>query len=339
VSDSAARIEADGARSVSDLVKRGVWQILTEHWWTASLVLLLLVSANLIAQRLFHWSEDFIAFEALMAVLTLALPGIARSLVRWADALAEPIVQTFVIDAAAATGFVSRQLEALLPRWEPILIGVCLAGMGVVSGIVFGIPWSGWIGVLFYVWLVIFLFGYGAVAWEYGVLLRILWLATTHEARCTPFRWPKEPIRAIHRIYTHSLLVGVMLYALAISAVWLSPGGAEIARHTRLGPLWVFPPAAGIISYLITYNSRLHSVLARCKRTAAEEIEEALAKAYGDWRSAPARDGEARISDLLKWRDSIAQQPAWPMDLRGVAAMVTTLLLPTIKAVIDLMRH
>lgn len=58
----ATHIEAGTAPNVSHFVRRAVWYALGEHWRTTSLALLLLIAANLIAQGVYQWSEDFFAF-------------------------------------------------------------------------------------------------------------------------------------------------------------------------------------------------------------------------------------------------------------------------------------
>jgi hypothetical protein len=179
--------------------------------------------------------------------------------------------------------------------------------------------------------------------WErdtpYWALLRLLWQATAYEVRCTIFEWPQAAIRRMHRIYSRAFLIGAVLYLALILAVWLTPGGQEISKHTRLRQFWVLPPAACVIGFLLAYNWRLHWVLARCKATATEEIDASLTQVYEQWRRDSSRDSEARVSELIKWRDHLRQRHDWPTDLRGVAAIVTTLLLPTFKAVIDLLKR
>jgi hypothetical protein len=270
----------------------------------------------------------------IIALLTVLLPGIISAILRWTESLSTPISLALVVPGGQ--DWTRATLDRLLNRREPLLFGAALVVIGVVSTWYFKVPWAGGVGVLFYVWIAVFFFGYGAMSWQYVVMLTLVWRASQLPPRSKPFQPPRSPIRAIHRACTGAFTVGVALYALAIAAVWSSPGGDVITLGSPIGRLWVFPPAGFMVVFFLVYNFCLHRVLVQAKRSMIDEIEIELSTAYTTWQREPSRDGEARVTELLKWRDYMNQQHEWPMDLRSVVAVSTTLLLPTVKVLIDL---
>ncbi|HYR07080.1 MAG TPA: hypothetical protein VEQ60_04915 [Longimicrobium sp.] len=313
-----------------------LWRLLRRYHVQITAGIVVLILLNLLLQFRWNWAGDFIAFEVLFALLTVVLPTIAVTLMKWAQQLALPVSNITQQSGAAASLWVAGQLRSLVGREGIVLCGMLLLIVGEVSTVIFWVPWEGWIGTLFFLWAAIFFFGYGALGWCFGCLSVLLWRISNLPIQCSPFRWPTDHIATIYQTYFRILIIGASLYALAVLSVWLSPGGPAIALETNLGMLWVFLPAACIILFFLIFHFRVHRLLVRCKEISDNELTTLLESEYNNWRHDPTAERENRIKRVLEWRDHIRRADEWPLSLQSVVLTITTLLLPTLKEVLEL---
>jgi hypothetical protein len=103
-----------------------------------------------------------------------------------------------------------------------------------------------------------------------------------------------------------------------------------------LGRMWVFPPAAATISFFLLFHFRIHVMLQRCKLKAEAEISTLLDQTFQEWKASRDEKQQETMTKLIQWREIIRNASEWPMRLQSVLATIATLLLPTVKTIVEL---
>ena len=80
----------------------------------------------------------------------------------------------------------------------------------------------------------------------------------------TGLYWQGMAFVAKH-IFAFSEVRNAVLYIVMVFSVWVSPGGAWIAKNTGIGRLWVFPPGAMVIIFFLYFNYMIHLLLVQCR--------------------------------------------------------------------------
>jgi hypothetical protein len=312
-----------------------VARLLNRHKGQATALLTGLVVVNLIVQQAWHWNRGLVRFELFFAVLTIAIPTLTALAIGWVRHLSGAVSHIAAFNDDSASFWIDQQLGNLLVRWAPLASGSLLLIIGVYSTITYWVGWQGWIEWLFLIWAGIFFFGYGTLIWAFGSLLVLVWRISNLPIACSPFAWPIYQINAVYRTYFYVLSTGALLYGLAVLSVWISPYGAQVALETYSGMAWVFPPAACLILFFLVVHFRLHVLLLRYKQASDDELTRLLEAEYNAWAGEPGAEREERIDKLLAWRDHVRKEDEWPLGLKTVLLTVTTLLIPTIKTVVE----
>lgn len=309
------------------------------RWLLLTIVLLVLIASNLWVQYSFQWVRSFLAFELGFAALTLLLPWTIKTL-RYSSVtqLAMPVCSLSSLPSEQAKSWFLNRLRPYTSNAGVLTASAVLLAAGLISTEVFGIPWTGEVRIYFYLWLLIFFIGYGMVGWLYFGLMALANHIGELEVKSSVFSWPKVEIKRVYSIYFRLFIVGAILYIVAVISVWISPGGAWIAKNTGIGRLWVFPPGAMVIVFFLYFHYKTHLLLVQCKDRSERRLASLLTENFDKWTSSPSEEIEKTISSLMQWRKGLQDEGTWLLDFKSVLATIATLLLPTVKAVIDLLR-
>jgi hypothetical protein len=216
----------------------------------------------------------------------------------------------------------------------PAVVGVVVAGL--FSTEFFGMHWQGLAGVLFLVLSAVFFAAYAVVGSAYLACLMAAWSLPSQSVRSGIWSWPRAAIGDLYRTYFRLLLLGTALYLAAVTAVWSTPAAFWILRESWLARVWVVPPAIAIIMFFGSFHYATHSLLTTCKCGALNELDSALAAEYSRWLDGHSSERAEAVSALLKWREVVRAESEWCLDVKGVLVTLATVLLPTAKAVLDL---
>jgi hypothetical protein len=322
-----------------DSISRRVWSLGYRARLLVGCVLAADVALCILLQHTWTWSLGFFAFEVIFGLLTVALPAVCIRMYRSAERLAQPVSEIAEFESGSAREWIAWQMQALGGSWRAPAFALLAVLVGVYSTDTYWITWSGLPGVLFHVWIGAFFFGYGLLAYGFVCLVVLVRRISQLSLRTAVFHWPVEAVREICRICFRVLVLGAALYGSGVISVWLSPDGAEVALKTRVGNLWVFVPAACIIVYYLAFLYPLHRLLRRFKHAAETQLSRLLEDEYGSWTAHRDAATAERISQLLSWREQVRNAEEWPLNFRAIALTITTLLLPTIKVLLDLPDH
>jgi hypothetical protein len=288
---------------------------------------------NVAIQAVLNWPTGFLRFEVLFVALTALLPLIGDLFVRWLDALREPVTA-----AVAETNWLDEQTGSVFALERLVLAGLAMTGIGMFCTSLYFAPWCGWVCGLFYVLCVLFFFGYGAFAYAFIALIVLVSRLGNVTVAAGVFRWPLEALHTIYRIFFRFTLLASVLYIVAVTSVWISGmGGRSIATETDVGRLWVLPPAIAIITYLLTFHFQVHALIRRCKRQAENQLIEVMEAAYTTWSKDQDPRNESIISSAVAWREHIRGIDEWPTRARWVVVIITTLLIPTLQLLADVL--
>lgn len=306
-------------------------------WPLATAILAGLVSLNLLVQWVVDWSPSFLTFQLGFAFLTLAIPfvlallgrAINHELPAQLDKLAP------ASDSSSERGDARVPVRSLLGGLLPS--GFIMLVAGYLSTEIFGIPWTGGVRVLFYSWAFCFFVGYGFAAWLYVILMLVAKEVSKIKLEAQIFSWPRAALQDVFAVYMKTFLIGAVLYVGAVVTVWISPGGAWIAQNTGIGRLWVFPPGAMVVLFFLQFNFSFRAVLVGLRRSSEERLSELAESKFREWCDSPAENSASSVDALLNWRAAIRSEDVWPLNYKSLLATVATLMLPTVKAVLELL--
>lgn len=311
-----------------------ILRALERSWLAATFVLVGLIGLNLLIQVSLQWVPSFLTFQLGFSVLTLALPFTLASLSR---AIRRDVPS--IIGRLEVAPIQENAGDALRPpRTSWILAGgLVMLIAGTFSTEIFGIPWTGIVRLLFYTWALCFFVGYGIAACLYFFLMLYANSISRIRIHADVFSWPRAELNSLFAVYMRQFVIGAVLYVGAVVTVWISPGGAWIAQNTGVGRLWVFPPGAMVIMFFLQFNLCFRGVLVRLRQSSEDKLSEIIESRFHAWAEAPADALSQSIDSLLKWRDTIRAEETWPLNYKSILVTIATLLLPTVKAMVDLL--
>lgn len=311
---------------------------LMSHWRQMSLCMAMFVFVNfaLHLQSIGYVSNEWFLFEIIFGALTVVWPFVAKCVIGVLQKDVPTALSDILQLASGDDELKTYKKHPLLRTSILLAAGFGFSVIGLASAVLFGSPWSGLQRTLFYVWTLLFFFGYGMLGCLYTASM--LLVQRIGQLTVIPsLSWPTWAIKGIYWSYFRIFAMGCLLYVAGLVAVWVSPGGAWIARNTYIGQLWVFPPGVMVIAFFVWFNYYTHSLLMAYKSQAENMIALDIRRAFSEWRSLkPSEEAEKRIATLLQWQKEVRSETTWVIDFRAMLATIATLLLPTVKAVWDL---
>jgi hypothetical protein len=292
--------------------------------------------ANLLSQRLVDWQDFFVGSEIGFSLLALLMPCVALFLYKRTYSLRQSIEQTIDLPTETIVLWFDKQTESVFRGFWTYPAAVLVGLAAIWTWTALGIPWFGVVRFIFLLFWGLFMFVAGSVGWIYGRLLPFLYRLSNLPVKGEPFEWPEKGFKKINDVYLQMFIPGVCLYAGIIAALWAS-GGDWVALNHPLGRLWIFPVAGAVVGFFLMSQYCIHRLMARSKQRRLDEIDRLLKETYQYWLADRATDKSKTVTELLNWRSSINQEREWPLNLQSNFAIVTGLLLPTIKSVVDLL--
>ncbi len=299
------------------------------------------------------YTQGFLGFDLGLVILSVGLPYVTRSVLRSFEKLPGLIAAISPQGSSAEKWAPSNKWLGRVGLW---ISGLTLAVFGAVTSWVFGVPWSGAALAVSAFWLFLILFGYGILGYLYGLHVSVLWDLRRLEVRCQIFEWPRAEIQDLYRVYSGLLAWGAGLYVIAIVSVWSSPGvwlvdrfGMEEQPGSVLDELgagspwlvlesaWVFPVGLMVIFFFLLFHLRCHKLLVQCREQAVRQLGRLASQELEVWSSENKPERLATIDRFLGWKEKIHGERVWPIDLRAAVAALTTVLIPTIKTLKDLL--
>ena len=108
-----------------------------------------------------------------------------------------------------------------------------------------------------------------------------------------------------------------------------------IAVYHPLGRLWVFPMAGAVIGFFLSFQYFIHRSILSSKKNRLDKIDLLLKETYELWLADRSVERAKTITELSNWRTNISQEKEWVLNLQSNLAVVSGLLLPTIKTIVD----
>jgi hypothetical protein len=297
------------------------------------------------------YAREFLGFDLGLVILSVCLPYVTRSVFQSLEKLPGLIA---AISANGPSGEKWAPASKRTGRVALWISGLTLAAFGAVTSWVFGVPWSGAALAVSALWLFLVLFGYGRLGYLYGLHMYILWDLRKLEVKCQIFEWPREEIQDLYQVYSGLLAWGAGLYVIAIVSVWSSPGvwlvdrfGMEELPGSVLAELgtgspwlvlesaWVFPAGMMVIFFFLLFHLRCHKLLVQCRDQAVRQLGRLASRELEAWSSESKPERLATVDRFLGWKEKIHGERVWPIDLRAAIATLTTVLIPTIKTLME----
>jgi hypothetical protein len=301
-----------------------------------SIVILAIFAASLGTQWLYDWWESFTIVELLLGILAVSMPFVAAMLYRKMYSLLPAVKDIVDMPSEQVTEWFRQQTASIFgSKWTYLAIAfLCITG--IASTDIVGIPWSGIVRVLFYLFSAIFFAMTAIVAWTYLGLLVFLLRLVNQEIKGAPFDWPEKQFAHLNQSYLDMFAVGVAIYIVAVVAVWSSPGGPSIALHNPLAQLWIFPVAGTVVGFFLSFQYLIHRIILRSKQHRLDKINQLLGHTFDAWMADLAPDKAKAVTELMSWRDRIREESDWPLDLRSTLTITSGLLLPAARTILDL---
>jgi hypothetical protein len=230
-----------------------------------------------------------------------------------------------------------RQQENLIfgINWWSILVVSLLIISGILTNyLAWGIFHKAIVELSFSVQL-FFLFGIlGNLGWSYWGILLFAQRLTTLKFDLEPFETKKDEFEKLNSAFLGMFGSGVFLYLGAVIALWLALGSYIL--FIPIIRFWVFPLAFMVISFFIAIQFFLHRLMQKAKSIRINKISSIINFHYHEWEKKRLPDDASAISNLLSWKEKIEKESDYPFDFLTIASVVFTVLLPTIRTIVEL---
>jgi hypothetical protein len=221
-------------------------------------------------------------------------------------------------------------------HWS-IIVVVLLAIGGEITN--YYLVWGIWTGIakFFYFLHAGILFSIlGMLVWTYfGILLFTYRLSNLH-IDPEPFETKRDEFDKLNASLLGMFFAGVIMYLGAIISGWLSPFSSYMLQQFIL-QYWVFPLAVVVLGFFVLIQYFLHTMMKKAKRIRLNKILLLIRKHYSEWEKSQSANHSAAINDLLSWKEKIEKETDFPFDFFTIASVLVTVLLPTIKTIIELL--
>lgn len=232
-------------------------------------------------------------------------------------------------------------------NWVAYALGLSLAIIAVVIFIANDLPWSGFDRFVFLAYLSLFFVLTGMVGYVYLQVLLFLFKMNKLEIISNDLVFFDSEASTISSIYFTHWSMGALLYGLTIVLLWLSPGARFLFESSESAPqleqmfllikIWVFLMAGLVLLFFIAPQYAIHQQLLRFRDRNLDELSEQLNKAYMAWASNPNSELAENVTRITQWREYIAKQPVWTVGIKTFAILVTTILLPLVPTLLQLL--
>ena len=307
--------------------------------WRTGVILAFVWAGALLVQWRWRggWHPEFAPSELVLTLLGVAAVLATTALRTFLDqALSALAVVVALPDTAA---WAMNQKRFAFHGVAPLIAAVAIAVAAGMTIHIAWVPWSGMVLWTFYAAVGVVFAAVGQLGWSFGALLVILYRASQLDMAVEIFAWPRTAVRVLTRCYLSTCAVGIVLYLIAVVAIWVSPGGSWFLMKDR-GPvrqLWVLPMTTTVIAYLLTCQMFLYWIVHRVHEQRLTNLSLLAQSRFNEFLETREPAAASTISELLKWRESIAQEMAQNVNIRAFGTMVVTVMLPAAKTIKELL--
>lgn len=299
-------------------------------------VLSLFIATLLSILPIERWETMWFWTVVIYGTLAIILPWIASFIFRKSKSTIGSILDALDLSEDQALIWLSGQFTFIFGNRWAYVVGVVLSVAAVWSTEVLGHPWSGTARILLLALIAILFVFIGVVGWSYLGLLLFINNLKNLPVKGEPFNWPERSFRQLNSAYLQMFTAGAFIYLVSAMGVWLSPGGQALVLGNPITQLWIFPIALVVISFFLAFQYAIHRMMAQSKQHRLDHLNRLLTSQFEEWTANPVSDKGRAVSDLIAWQDHIKQEADWPLDFKSILLIISGLLLPTIKNLIDL---
>ncbi|MBD2019103.1 hypothetical protein H6F43_02750 [Leptolyngbya sp. FACHB-36] len=303
-----------------------------------SLVSLLLITINLTLQRLLSWHPSYIATELIFGLIAVFMPFVAAYLYNTFGSLSSTLKNFLDLPNDEFEQWFNTQTQLIFSSKWIYIVAVIFGSVGALTVSTLGFPWLGLAHTAFIIFSVNLFALTGAVTWNYFGVLVFLERLGNFEIKESVFEWHEKDLRQLNQTFLKLFIPGVFNYIGSVAAVWLIPGERRLTLYGSFGQFWIFPFAIAIITFFLAGQYLIHQLMAKSKQNRLEQLNKTLQGFYDKWSAAPSSDTAESITKLIEWRKHIQGELDWPLDFKTYFGVITGLLLPTVKSVLDLLR-
>jgi hypothetical protein len=328
------RIDVRASKGKPPETAQGIIPVLITRPWVSFVFMLILVMLNFAVQLLDNRRILFLYAQIGFSILALLMPWIAAFIYKKFQLLFTTLENMVELPSGQIMTWFGRQLHFIFGGPWIYIIPILFAVAGLLTMLYLGLPWSQFIDFIFAVFWGAFMLETGIVGWIYLGLLVFLYRLSRLKIKGAPFEWPDREFKDISTTYIQIFMPGVILYVGIVLALWAS-GQQWMALYHPLGRLWTFPVAGAVIGFFLTSQYFIHRSMVSAKQSRLDAIDQLLKETYQCWFEDRSTEQAKTISELVTWRNHINVDREWPFNLQSNFAVVSGLLLPTIKTIID----
>ena len=295
-----------------------------------------LVILNFASQRLFDWHPLYVSSELAFSMLTIFMAGTASILYQTFISLSHIIEKIVRSPHGDTSTWFNAQILDIFSGERAYAIMIILIIGGLVTTNEVYVPWTGFVRFVYFLLTGIQFGIMGVIGWSFWGLIIFLHRLSTFNVKYEPFLWLDEEIKQLHNVYLRTFGIGTIIYLNAVVGIWLSPGGLRFIQNSSLIRLWVFPLAAIVIVYFLAIQYYIHRIMTNYKQMAITNINKLIKEAFDVWQADESVEKIKLVSELLSWKDILNREREWPLNLVPVLTIISGLLLPTIKTIMEL---
>lgn len=296
-----------------------------------------LIALNLIGQRVFEWHPEYVNSELASSVLTIFMAGAASIIYQTFLSLFSTIEVIARFTRNESATWLNKQTQFIFSKRIAYAIMLILAVGGMITTDLAYVPWTGSVRVFYFSFTAVEFGIMGILGWSFLGLIIFLYRLSTLEIKFKPFSWLDKEFKHLHNSFLIIFGIGAVIYVNAVIAIWLTPGSVLFFQQNTIVQLWVFPLAGIVIAYFLAIEFLIHRMMARHKENALIHLNKLITKAYNEWEADKSLDRSKLVTELMGWKESIQKEREYPLNFLPILTIISGLLLPTVKTIIDIL--
>lgn len=247
----------------------------------------------------------------------------------------ENSLPTFVqLSKQETQAWVIKQVRlAVSGNWVKWASGFFIIIVGVITIIFLGIPFqNNLLRILSVFGLMPLFFFCGTTAYNYACVALMPFEIGRMSIRVPLYQDSYSGISSINRIIYNLSSAGVGLYILLFLAIYTSPYKGGFVMYLWLSILGI----GGLLLLPLAFGG-LHRAMKNAKRIVLMQLAEKLETSIKESLINPTKEKLDVVQALFAFRKELADLPEWPIDFKTVATLSSTILIPLIGLILNVL--
>lgn len=219
----------------------------------------------------------------------------------------------------------------------PPIFGLLCAGSVAIMA---GLPWGSdpYASFVYKALLVLVFTITGSIGWQFFCFEYLLFQISKLKIKGKRFRSYSNIFRQINTITVSVVVLGTIIYIVAILIVWIIPWWKTLLFSNPFGRFWAFPIAITVLLYFLIGQYFIRQIVTQSKEKRIRKIEKLIKKNHENCSLELSENNISMFSELIKWREIISKETYGLLDFQTTIMILSGILIPALGTLIDVIK-